>query len=70
MAKAKRTNQPLAIKRFVDDNPLAAAFVLEAMMRYAHETIDAPDWKMDALISQDYWRDLARKALDVVHQAK
>jgi hypothetical protein len=66
----KRINQPLAIKCFMEDNPLAAAFVLEAMMRYAQETIDAPDWKRESLISQDYWRDLARKALDVVYQAK
>ena len=66
----KRVNQPLAIKRFVEEHPLGAAFVLEAMMRYAHETIDAPDWKMESLISQDYWRELARKALDVVYAAK
>ena len=70
MANVKRVNQPLAIKKFMEDNPLASAFVLEAMMRYAHETIEAPDWTSTSLISQDYWRDLARKALDVVYRAK
>lgn len=64
---AKRTNKPLAIKRFMENHPLALGFVLEAIYQYSRAQLKADDWKGDSLISQDLWRDLARKALDVVN---
>ena len=63
----KRTNKPLAIKRFMEDHPLALGFVLEAIDQYSRAQLTAPDWKGNAIISQDLWRELANKALDVVH---
>jgi hypothetical protein len=64
---SKRINKPLAIKRFMEGNPMAAAFVIEALERYAKAQLTSPDWEELTLINQDYWRDLARKALDVIN---
>ena len=66
MTKAKRVNKPLALKRFMESHPLASAFVLEAVTRYAVQSLDAPDWGSNAIISQDLWRSLAQQALDTV----
>jgi hypothetical protein len=63
---AKRINKPLAIKRFIEDNPLALGFVLEAINEYARAQLTAPDWGGNNLVNQDYWRELAGKAMDVV----
>jgi hypothetical protein len=59
------TTKPLAVKRFMEDNPLAAAFVLEAIVRYAQETIDYPAWKGTTLINQNAWRRIAEAARDM-----
>jgi len=67
MANIKRINKPLAIKRFIEDNPLALGFVLEALDRYATAQLTAPDWEGQAIVSQDYWRELARKARDIAN---
>jgi hypothetical protein len=63
---AKRINKPAALKRFMEENPLALGFVLEAIHEYARAQLTAPDWGANNLVSQDYWRELAGKALDVV----
>jgi hypothetical protein len=63
---AKRINKPAALKRFIEDNPLALGFVLEAINEYARAQLTAPEWGSNNLVSQDYWRELAGKAMDVV----
>jgi len=70
MAKAKRVNKPLAIKRFMESHPLASAFVLTAITNYAVQSLDAPDWESNTIISQDLWRSLAQQALDTVADNK
>ena len=62
----KRINQPLAIKRFMESHPLARAFVLDALTRYAVETLDAPEWGGTPIINQDAWRETAQAALDML----
>lgn len=56
----------LAIKRFMDSHPLATAFVMEALTKYAVEQLDAPAWEGVTIINQDAWKDVAQEALAVV----
>jgi len=65
----KRSNKPLAIKRLMESDVLAQAFVLEAIMRYAQETVDAPEWKGTSFIHQSAWRRVAQAALETVSVA-
>jgi hypothetical protein len=48
------------------NNPLANAFVLEAITKYAVEQLDAPAWEGYTFINQDAWKDIAQQALDVL----
>jgi|LakMenEpi03Aug12_release.lakeMendotaPanAssembly.Ray.scaffolds.fasta_scaffold3462183_1 hypothetical protein len=62
----RKVNKPLAIKKFIDSDPLALAFVIEAMTKYAVEQLDAPAWEGYTLVNQDAWRGLSQAALDFV----
>lgn len=62
----RKVSKPLAVKRFMEDHPLATSFVLEAITNYAVASLAAPDWEGNTLINQDTWRSLAQKALDTV----
>jgi hypothetical protein len=66
----RKVSKPLAVKRFMESHPLASAFVLDAITRYAVRTLDAPDWEGNAIISQDLWRALAQQALETVADNK
>lgn len=63
----RRVNKPLAVRNFMANHPLASAFVLEAITRYAVQSLDAPDWEGTPLINQDAWREIAQQALNVTH---
>lgn len=62
----RKVNKPLAVKNFIDNNPLALAFVMTALTKYAVEQLDAPAWEGHAFINQDAWKALAQEALDVM----
>ena len=64
---AKRINKPLDVKRFMESNPLAVGFVLEAIDRYARSQIHAPKWEGQTFINQDLWRELAQAASKMVN---
>ena len=64
---AKRINKPLALKRFMEEHPLALGFILTALDKYAKEQLEAPDWEHEGFVTQDYWRLLAQKTLEVVN---
>ena len=66
MAKVKRVNKPLAVKRFMEGSPFAQALVLAAIAEYATGQLAAPDWKGTSIIHQNEWRKIAQEALDVI----
>jgi hypothetical protein len=61
----RKVNKPLAVRNFMANNPLARAFVLEAIIKYAVEQLDAPAWEGHTFINQDAWKAIAQEALDV-----
>jgi hypothetical protein len=63
---AKRINNPLTVKRFMENNPLAQAFVLSAIYEYALLQLTTSEWEGATLISQAAWRRVAEEALDMV----
>lgn len=63
---AKRINKPLVIKRFMENDPLGYAFVLDAITKYAVEQLDAPKWEGVTVINQHAWRSTAQAALEAV----
>ena len=63
---AKRINKPLAIKRFIEGDALALAFIMEALTQYAVDQLNSPDWEGTPIINQDAWRATAQAALELV----
>jgi hypothetical protein len=62
----RKVNKPLAVRNLMANHPLALAFVLEAITKYAVEQLDAPAWEGHTFINQDAWKAVAQEALDVV----
>ena len=59
----RKVNKPLAVKNFIDNNPLALAFVLEAITAYAVEQLNAPCWPYT---KRSPAAALAQEALDMM----
>ena len=62
----RKVNKPLAVRNFMANHPLALAFVMAALTKYAVEQLDAPAWERHTFINQDAWKAIAQEALDVV----
>lgn len=63
----KKVSRSIAVKRFMESDALAQAFVLEAIHRYAAKVFGAPDLERDTgLITQAIWKAKAYEALGIV----
>jgi hypothetical protein len=54
------------VKKFMESDVLAQAFVLEAICQYAVQQLDAKDWDGLPIINQGAWRQIAHDALKVI----
>ena len=62
----RKVSKTTLVKKFMDSNPLAQAFVLDAICQYAVQQLDAKDWEGMTFINQDAWREIAQDALNMI----